>query len=113
MKKGEPDQFFNVILNSIADGVFTTDNEGKITFMNKAAEAITGFTSKEAIGRYCFDIFRADICQTRCALKETLKTKREITNLSVTILNKDGKKMPISISTAVLKNDKGQIIGGG
>ena len=112
MKKGEPDQFFNVILNSIADGVFTTDNEGKITFMNKAAEAITGFTSKEAIGRYCFDIFRADICQTRCALKETLKTKREITNLSVTILNKDGKKMPISISTAVLKNDKGQIIGG-
>jgi PAS domain S-box-containing protein len=112
MKKGEPDRFFNVILNSIADGVFTTDNEGKITFINKAAEEITGFSSKEAIGHFCFDIFRADICQTRCALKETLKTKKEITNLSVTILNKDGKKMPISISTAVLKNDRGQIIGG-
>ena len=112
MKKGEPDRFFNVILNSIADGVFTTDNEGKITFINKAAEEITGFSSKEAIGHFCFDIFRADICQTRCALKETLKTKKEITNLSVTILNKDGKKMPISISTAVLKNEKGQIIGG-
>jgi PAS domain S-box-containing protein len=112
MKKGEPDRFFNVILNSIADGVFTTDNEGKITFINKAAEEITGFSSKEAIGHFCFDIFRADICQTRCALKETLKTKKEITNLSVTILNKDGKKMPISISTAVLKNERGQIIGG-
>jgi PAS domain S-box-containing protein len=112
MKKGEPDRFFNVILNSIADGVFTTDNEGRITFINKAAEEITGFSSKEAISRFCFDIFRADICQTRCALKETLKTKKEITNLSVTILNKDGKKMPISISTAVLKNEKGQIIGG-
>src|SRR4030042_423571 len=112
MKKGEPDRFFNVILNSIADGVFTTDNEGKITFINKAAEEITGFSSKEAIGHFCFDIFRADICQTRCALKETLKTKKEITNLSVTILNKDGKKMPISISTGVLKNEKGQTIGG-
>jgi PAS domain S-box-containing protein len=112
MKKGEPDRFFNVILNSIADGVFTTDNEGKITFINKAAEEITGFSSKEAIGHFCFDIFRADICQTRCALKETLKTKKELTNLSVTILNKEGKKMPISISTAVLKNEKGQIIGG-
>jgi len=112
MKKGEPDRFFNVILNSIADGVFTTDNEGKITFINKAAEGITGFSSKEAIGHFCFDVFRADICQTRCALKETLKTKKEITNLSVTILNKEGKKMPISISTAVLKNEKGQIIGG-
>jgi PAS domain S-box-containing protein len=112
MKKGEPDRFFNVILNSIADGVFTTDNEGKITFINKAAEEITGFSNKEAIGHFCFDIFRADICQTRCALKETLKTKKEITNLPVTILNKEGKKMPISISTAVLKDEKGHIIGG-
>lgn len=112
MKKGEPDKFFNVILNSIADGVFTTDNEGKITFINKAGQEITGFSSKEAVGRYCFDVFRADICQTRCALKETLKTKKEIINLPATILKKGGQKVPISISTAVLKNEKGQIIGG-
>jgi PAS domain S-box-containing protein len=112
VKKRQPETFFNVILNSIADGVFTTDKEGKITFINKAAEEITGFSSKQATGHFCFDIFRADICQTRCALKETLKTKKEITNLPVTILNKEGKKIPISISTAVLKNEKGQIIGG-
>jgi PAS domain S-box-containing protein len=112
MKKREPDQFFNVILNSIADGVFTTDNEGKITFINKAAEQITGFSSKEAIGHFCFDIFRADICQSKCALKETLKTKKEIINLPATILKKGGQKVPISISTAVLKNEKGRIIGG-
>src|SRR4030043_1040541 len=112
MKIREPDKFFRVILNSIADGVFTTDSEGKITFLNKGAEEITGFSSKEALGRYCFDIFRADICQTQCALKETLKTKREITNRPVTILNKAGKKVPINISTAVLRNEKGQIIGG-
>jgi len=112
MKKREPDQFFNVILNSIADGVFTTDNDGKITFMNKAAEEITGFSNKEAIGHYCFDVFRADICQSRCALKETLKTKKEIINLPATILKKGGQKVPISISTAVLKNERGKIIGG-
>ena len=112
MKKREPDQFFNVILNSIADGVFTTDNDGKITFMNKAGEEITGFSNKEAIGHYCFDVFRADICQSRCALKETLMTKKEIINLPATILKKGGQKVPISISTAVLKNERGQIIGG-
>jgi PAS domain S-box-containing protein len=112
MKKREPQAFFTVILNSIADGVFTTDNDGKITFMNKAAEAITGFSNKEAISHYCFDIFRADICQSRCALKETLKTKKEIINLAATILKKGGQKVPISISTAVLRNEKGQIIGG-
>jgi PAS domain S-box-containing protein len=112
MRRREPDQFFHVILNSIADGVFTTDNDGKITFMNKAAEEITGFSSKEALGRYCFDVFRADICQSRCALKETLKTKKEIISLPATILKKGGQKVPISISTAVLKNERGQIIGG-
>jgi PAS domain S-box-containing protein len=112
MKRRDPDQFFNVILNSIADGVFTTDNEGKITFINKAASEITGYSSKQALGHYCFDIFRADICQTRCALKETLKTKKDIMNLPVTILNKEGRKIPINISTAVLKNMHGQIIGG-
>jgi PAS domain S-box-containing protein len=112
MKKTRSDKFFNVILNSIADGVFTTDSEGKITFFNKAAEEITGFTNKEALGRFCFDIFRADICQSRCALKETIRTKKEIINLPVTVLNKKGKKIPISISTAVLKNEKGKIIGG-
>jgi len=112
MKRKEPEQFFNVILNSIADGVFTTDNDGKITFMNKAGEEITGFSGKEAIGHYCFDVFRADICQSRCALKETLKTKKEIINLSATILKKGGQQVPISISTAVLKDEKGRIIGG-
>ena len=112
MKKGEPNQFFHVILNSIADGVFTTDSQGRITFLNKAAQEITGFSSKEALGHYCFDIFRADICQTRCALKETLKTKKEITNLPVTILKKDGQKVSINISTAVLRDEKGRIIGG-
>jgi len=112
VKRREADKFFNVILNSIADGVFTTDNDSKITFMNKAAEEITGFSSKEAIGHYCFDVFRADICQSRCALKETLKTKKEVINLPATILKKGGQKVPISISTAVLKNERGQIIGG-
>ena len=112
MKKNELDRFSNVILNSIADGVFTTDEGGKITFINKAARQMTGFSRREAIGRHCFDIFRADICQTRCALQETIRTKKEITNLPVTILNKDGRKIPISISTAVLKDEKGRIIGG-
>ena len=112
MERREADNFFNVILNSIADGVFTTDNDGKITFMNKAAEEITGFSNREAIGHYCFDVFRADICQSRCALKETLKTKKDIINLSATILKKGGQNVPISVSTAVLKNERGQIIGG-
>jgi PAS domain S-box-containing protein len=112
MEKKEPEKFFNIIFNSVADGVFTTDGEGRITFFNKAAEEITGFLNGEAIGRYCYEIFRADICQSRCALKEVLKTEKEIINLAVTILSKDGNRIPISVSAAVLRDEKGEVIGG-
>ena len=112
MKKSGRDHFFNVILDSVADGVFTIDQKSEITFFNRAAQEITGFTKEEALGHNCFDIFRANICQTSCALKETIKTGREIINLPINIINKDGKELPISVSTAVLRDEKGKIIGG-
>ena len=101
-----------VILDSIADGVFTIDNDWNITSFNRAAERITGVTASRAIGQKCFDILHADICQSTCALRKTLKTGKEIICQHVNILNRDGKIVPISISTAVLKDDSGGIIGG-
>ena len=74
MRRDDRERFFNIILDSIADGVFTVDGEGQITSFNRAAEEITGFTQGEAIGKYCFEVFRANICQTECSLKETMKT---------------------------------------
>ena len=61
------------IFNSISDGIFTTDKNCRITSFNKAAEKITGFSASEAINKHCFDVFRTDICNKRCALKDTLK----------------------------------------
>ena len=112
MKEDEQYHFFNVILDSVADGVFTINEKGEITFFNRAAEQITGFTKEEALGHNCFDIFRANICQTNCALKQTVNTGKEIINLPINIINKDGKEIPISISTAVLRDEKGKMIGG-
>ena len=112
MKEDEQYHFFNVILDSVADGVFTINEKGEITFFNRAAEEITGFTKEEALGHNCFDIFRANICQTNCALKQTVNTGKEIINLPINIINKDGKEIPVSISTAVLRDEKGKIIGG-
>jgi len=112
MKENGQHHFFSVILDSVADGVFTINEKGEITFFNRAAEEITGFTKEEALGHNCFDIFRANICQTNCALKETIKTDREIINLPINIINKDGKELPISVSTAVLRDERGRIIGG-
>ncbi len=100
------------ILESIADGVFTVDDDWRIQSFNRAAERITGVFRKEAIGQKCFDVFHASICQGECALKRTLETRREMIDLPVDILNSKGETLPISISTAVLRNHKGRIIGG-
>ncbi|MBM3241292.1 PAS domain-containing protein [Candidatus Poribacteria bacterium] len=105
-------RFMDIILASIADGVFTTDTENRITSFNKAAESITGFLKAEALGQYCFDIFRANICQNACALRKTIQTGKPIVNHEVNILNKEGRRIPISISTAVLKDEEGNLIGG-
>ena len=101
-----------VILDSVADGVFTIDNDKNITSFNKAAEKITGISKEQAIGQKCFDVLRANICQTACALEKTLKTGKEIIDLPINVLNCEGKNIPVSISTAVLKDKKGNVIGG-
>jgi PAS domain S-box-containing protein len=100
-----------LILDSIADGVFTVDREGRITSFNRAAEQITGVSKKEAIGQYCHEIFRANICFDACPLKHTAKTSESIINLEVNILNRQNQEIPISISTAILKDPQGKVVG--
>ena len=51
----------DIILDSIADGVFTVDSRWRITSFNAAAEHITGVKRQEAIGKHCCDVFRASI----------------------------------------------------
>ncbi len=111
-KKKSLDLPMDVILDSIADGVFTIDNEKNVTSFNKAAEKITGISKEYAIGQKCFDVLHANICQTACALERTLKTGREIINLSISVITSKGKTMFVSISTAILKDKRGKIIGG-
>jgi len=100
------------ILDSVADGVFTIDLSWKITSFNRAAERITGTPRRRAIGQKCFDVFRANICQSTCAMKRTLDTGREAIDVPVDVLNRRGEVLPISISTAVLRSARGRIIGG-
>ena len=100
-----------LILDSIADGVFTVDHEGRITSFNRAAERITGFLREEAVGQYCHEIFRSNLCFEACALKHTAETSETIVNLEVNILNRDNREIPISISTAVVRDESGNAVG--
>jgi len=101
-----------VILDSVADGVFTVDDEFRITSFNRAAEQITGVPRDAALGRPCCEVFRASICEASCALKETMRSHRPVVNRSVFVLRPDGERVPISVSTALLQDRQGQLLGG-
>jgi PAS domain S-box-containing protein len=102
----------DIILDSIADGVFTVDLDWQITSFNRASEEITGVPRDEALGRPCCEVFRADICETNCVLRKTMQTGRPIVNKPISIVRPDGEQVPISVSTALLKDEKGRVIGG-
>ena len=91
----------DLILDSIADGVFTVDHEWRITSFNRAAEKITGVEHDEAIGQLCKDVLKAEICEKDCALRHTLTTGEPIVNKTVHIISAAGLRIPVSISTAV------------
>ena len=100
------------ILESISDGVFTVDSRWRITSFNRAAEEITGVNRREAIGKPCSDVFRSSMCGDSCALRQTLETGKPVIGKSGYIIDSEGNRKPISISTAVLRDEDGQVIGG-
>jgi PAS domain S-box-containing protein len=101
-----------MILDSIADGVFTVDEEMRITTFNRAAEEITGYSAREAMGRCCHEIFRTRLCLSACLLREAQATGEAVVNRELDIINKENHKVPVSINASVLRNAQGQAVGG-
>jgi PAS domain S-box-containing protein len=110
--KSKTQEHYQIILDSIADGVFTINTDFFITSFNRAAEKITGITKTEAIGRPCFEVFRSNVCGTNCLLNKTIRTEHPTINTPIYIFRADNKRISISVNTAILKDAKGHIIGG-
>ncbi len=102
----------DAILDSVADGVFTVDLDWRITYFNRAAEEITGIKRADALGRYCFEVFKASICEEGCCLRQTLDTGESKVNRAAYVIRNDGRQIPISISSAVLRDQYGNVVGG-
>ena len=100
------------ILESISDGVFTVDPDWRVTSFNRAAEEITGIPRREALGRLCSEVFKSNMCEAECALKRTRKSGKPVINKTGYIIDANGDRIPISISTAVLYDADGNVIGG-
>lgn len=107
-------RFINHIIDSMADGVFTLDNSGKITSWNHSMTRITGYSSEEAIGNSC-NLLQCSRCfgvncpsniQQCGVLDSGLKEAKECH-----LQHKDGLDVPVIKHAGAVKGDDGEILG--
>jgi PAS domain S-box-containing protein len=100
------------ILDALGEGLFTVDGDWRITRFNKAAEQITGFTADEAIGEHCWNIFRTDVCESGCVLREALTGQGRSGHRELTILDSRNREVAVEVSAATWLDDDGRMLGG-
>ncbi|EKD39539.1 MAG: hypothetical protein ACD_75C00374G0007 [uncultured bacterium] len=106
------------IIENLHDGLYFVDADRVITYWNKAAERITGFTAAEVIGRLCSDNILTHIdeegrnlCEGLCPLAATIAddVDREV---EIYLHHKNGHRVPVLIRVNTLKDNFGNIVGG-
>jgi len=112
MKNEMDPRYGGLIFDNIPHGIFTVDAERRITSFNRAAEEITGWSQGEALGRPCTAIFNSNHCTGRCFLFNSIEHGEPHRDCEVHILKRDGTEIPVAVSTASLKDDSGEIVGG-
>mgnify|MGYP006295386317 FL=1 len=107
-------KFLNQIMDSMAEGVFTLDTQGRITSWNRSMERITGFASSEALGRSC-EILGFSRCFGRVCPADVRKCgilERERPEARECVLrHREGRDVPVIKQARVVKDDDGQVIG--
>lgn len=106
------DPLHALILDSISEGVFTVDEQFRVTSFNAEAERVIGIARAEAVGRRCHEVFRASICGSNCALRRTVEDGQPRRNVLIDVLSSAMDPVPIVVSTAALRDADGRLIGG-
>ncbi len=102
----------DVILNSLAEGVITVDKDFKITFINEAAEKITGFEKNQVLGKFCRNIFKSDFCSKNCPIANVLQNGKNVYDIETSIRCNNNELLPVRLNAAILKDELNSPIGG-
>jgi PAS domain S-box-containing protein len=112
----EREEWFSTTLKSIGDGVIAVDPAGKVTFMNRVAESLTGWTLAEAQGESIERVFRIVNDRTLRPVEnpaqKVLRAGRVVRLANHTLLiRRNGSSVPIDDSGAPIRNDRAEITG--
>ena len=110
------DQFYKDLLENLYDGVYFVDRNRKITYWNKGAEHITGYTRERALGSYCYDLLQfvtengAQLCFNGCPSQKPIAedNPREV---EVYLRHAGGFRVPVMVRSSHIYDEKGKIIG--
>jgi len=106
------------IIENLYDGLYFVDRDRIISYWNKSAEQISGFTANEVVGKSCSDniLTHVDIdgntlCTEMCPLAATIADGKP-REVEVYMHHKDGHRIPVSVRVSALTDRDGNIIGG-
>lgn len=104
-----------ITLKSIGEGVITTDTEGRIVLMNKAAEELTGWTQEDAKSRCLKEVFHIVDQKSKSVYQDPLKKvlrQRKSASMNRTVLvDKKGGERIISDTGSYIYDRNNMIIG--
>jgi len=98
------------VIDCIPVGVAVLDTNLRLQAINRALEAMTGFSREEAIGVGCSHIIRNNLCTQQCPAKQALESDRAV-HLEGNIINRERQKIPVMIHASVLKDHEGNPLG--
>ncbi len=114
-----PDEkdFYKAIIDNLYDGIYFVDRERVITYWNKGAERITGYSADQTVGRSCRDNLLnhvtangIQLCLNNCPLAAVMQDGRE-REAEVFLHHKDGHRMPVVVRATAMRDSEGNIIG--
>jgi len=112
----ESEEWLTTTLGCIGDAILATDSSGRIRFVNRVAEALTGWSAEEAMGKDVDRVFRLRDGGTRepvpCPVATILRDGKSLELAADTILVcRDGSERQIADSASPIKDKAGNVIG--
>lgn len=99
------------ILDSLSEGVFTINQDFKITFFNSAAERIMGYQRGEVLYKYCRNIFSTQSCFDSCPISLVLESGKNVYDFKTQFTHKNGERIRVRLNAAMLYNSEGEMVG--